>query len=285
MAEQERPVALSDDLRSYIAAHGKATTAIGSDADAVIVGEYHGFFNSELAAVRTTAMTRLVRELLKDARYRYFANESFLNAGPVRKGLHEYWQRGTLPPTLDGDGQDMDVQEVGRRILVRRFQPILDDLKARPRFVLSIGSRQGGPVRDRRIAQHFFEEVLDRRMAPRTPGVTLLGMIHASATPYNTGQTTTRMHLEKRGHKCVSILVLTDFIHRGNPDDQVVPLDGPATATIRLASLAASSPISFPTNLTMPGGKPSPIRSIRFADSDSGRCLAEQFDHIVLQRA
>lgn len=278
-------MALSDDLRTYIATHGKATTEIAGKPDVVIVGEYHGFYNSELAAPRTVAMTRLVRELLKDTRHRYFANESFLNAGPVRTALHHYWRRGVLPSALDGDTTKMDINEISRRILVRRFQPILDDLKVPPRFVLSIGSRQNGSVRDWRIAEHFFEEVLDRRMAPHTPGVVLLGMIHASAVPYHKGQTTTRMHLEKRKHKCASILVLTDFIHKSQPDDEVIPTSGPATATIRLTSLAAGSPISFPTNLTMPGGQPSPIRSIRFADSGSGRCLAEQFDHIVLQKA
>src|SRR6266849_7079774 len=87
------------------------------------------------------------------------------------------WLRAVLPPEFDpaAPGADaMDDQERGRRLIPRRFQPVLDDLRAKPRYVLSIGSRMGGAIRDRRLAQHFFEEVADRGIARKTPGVLLL---------------------------------------------------------------------------------------------------------------
>src|SRR5712671_2374793 len=154
---------LRDDLRAYILANGRPAITLGA-AEVVIVGETHGFLT---APIRTTAMRRLVRELLGDPRFRYFGNESFLNAGPVRQAIRDYWLRAVLPPEFDpaAPGADaMDDQERGRRLIPRRFQPVLDDLRAKPRYVLSIGSRMGGAIRDRRLAQHFFEEPA-RRLA------------------------------------------------------------------------------------------------------------------------
>src|SRR5215510_8369764 len=167
-------MALRDDLQDYMKKHGETATKLPSGAEVVIVGETHGFLKSNAAAIRTTAMTRLVRELLNDPRFRYFGNESFQNAGPTRRGIHDYWMRGVLPPEFkEGDPADeaLETQEVGRRVMPRRFKPVLDDLKAKPRYVLSIGSRMDGNIRDRRLAQHFFEEVADRGIKRNTPGV------------------------------------------------------------------------------------------------------------------
>lgn len=282
-------MALTDDLRDYIAKHGTATTDVGAWAGPVIVGEIHQFLKSGDAAIRSTASVRLLRELLKNARFRYFANESFLNAGPGRRGLREYWQNGTLPPTFDNSDPAqaaLDDQEVARRVLTRRFQAVLDDLKASPRYILPIGSRQGGAVRDRRLAQHFLEEALDRGIARQTPGVVLLGVTHAAATAFHDGQVTTRMILEQRGYRCVSILVLTDFSRASDNtiDDAVVPL-ADRTTTIRLAGLASKNPVSFRTDHPMPTGKTNPFRQIADAGSTSGRSLAEQYEFIVLQKA
>src|SRR6266849_3798836 len=60
------------------------------------------------------------------------------------------WLRAVLPPEFDpaAPGADaMDDQERRRRLIPRRFQPVLDDLRAKPRYVLSIGSRIGGAIR------------------------------------------------------------------------------------------------------------------------------------------
>jgi hypothetical protein len=281
-------MALADDLRDYMAKHGTATTEVGAWAGPVIVGEIHQFMLGE-APIRSVASVRLLRELLKDLRFRYFANESFLNAGPGRRRLHDYWQSGKLPPAFDPADPaqaTLDDEERASRVLTRRFQAVLDDLKLHPRYILPIGSRQGGTVRDRRLAQHFREEALDRGIAWQTPGVVLLGQSHAAGAAFHDDRATARMILEGQGYRCVSILLLTDFIRTSDNtiDDAVIPLAG-STATIRLAGLAAKSPISFRTDHVMPAGKTNPFRQIALAGSDSGRSLAEQFEHIVLHKA
>ena len=144
-----------------------------------------------------------------------------------------------------------------------------------------------GTIRDRRLAQHFLEEARDRVIARATPGVVLLGVLHAAATPFNNTRATTRMILEAQGYRCVSILVMTDFTRTsasGNTiDDAVVPLSGPV-AIMRLAGLANKSPISIRTDRAMPAGKTNPFRQIALATSDSGRSLAEQFEFVVIHK-
>jgi hypothetical protein len=272
-------VTLRDDLRDYIAANGRDAIALGA-AEVVIVGETHGFLS---AMIRTTAMRRLVRELLSDQRFRYFGNESFLNAGPIRQTVRDYWLHAVLPPNFDPAAPGaaaMDTVEVNRRLIPRRFQPVLDDLRAKPRYVLSIGSRTDGAIRDRRIAQHFFEEVADRGISRHTPGVLLLGAIHAAATPFLMGQTTTRMILERHSYRCTSILLMTDFADGGSSDDSVFPLASGAPPAARLLSLTLKSPISFSTRLAR-----SPFFRVREQFSDSGQSIAEQYEFVVLQRA
>src|SRR5262249_24905159 len=134
VARNEASMTLRDDLRDYMAANGQDTIALGTP-EVVIIGEIHGFLASNAAAIRTTSMTRLRRELLADQRFRYFGNESFQNAGPVREAIRDYWLRAILPPEFDNaaPGADaMDAQEIGRRVMPRRFQPVLNDLRARP---------------------------------------------------------------------------------------------------------------------------------------------------------
>jgi hypothetical protein len=272
---------LRDDLQNYIAANARATIELGT-AEVVIVGELHGRLRSNVAAIRTTAMTRLVRELLANQRFRYFGNESFQNAGPIRQAIRDYWLRAVLPPQFDATAPGaatMDAQQVGRRVAPRRFQPVLDDLRARPRYVLSIGSRSHGDDRDRRLAQHFFEEVTDRGITRHTPGVLLLGAAHAAATSFFLGQTTTRMILERHGYHCTSILVRTDFTADGISDDSVFPLASGTPPETRLGSLTLQSPVSFNTRLAG-----SPFFRVRDGYSDSGQSIAEQYEFMVLQR-
>jgi hypothetical protein len=283
-------MALENDLRDYIAQHGTAAPEVAAWQGPVIVGEIHQFLRSGDAPIRSIASVRLLRELLKNLRFRYFANESFFNAGPGRRGVHDYWQKGTLPPEFNKDDPAqaaLDDQEVARRVLTRRFQAVLDDLKLHPRYILPIGSRMMDlAIRDRRLAQHFFEEALDRGIARQTPGVVLLGVSHAAATAFHAGQVTTRMILEKQGYRCVSILLLTDFIRTSDNtiDDAVIPLTG-SPPMIRLAGLTAKSPISVRTDHAMPAGKTNPFRQIALEGSDSGRTLAEQFEFVVIQKA
>jgi hypothetical protein len=289
-------MALTDEIREYIARFGTPKTEITEKHSVAIAGEIHKPIFNDAAEIRAAASVRLLLELLRDHRYRYFGNESFLNAGAVRLGVRAYWRAATLPPPLDPADATRDLsaaqtEEIGRRAFVRRFQPVLDFLRANPRYVLSIGSRSSGPIRHRRLAQHFFEEVADRRITPSIRGVLLLGAAHASAARDADGATT-RMLIEKGGYACVSIRIVTDFVsQQGLADDAVVPLRDAAQITtvdqvvqagIQLTQLSVGNPVSVPTDRTF-GNQASPFRRVAFAGSD--RPVAEQFEHIVLQRA
>jgi hypothetical protein len=279
-------MALADDLRNYMNAHGHASITPAA-AEVVIVAEIHQHLLG-FGGFRTTAMTRVVSELLKDQRFRYFGNESFQNAGPVRQAIRDYWLRHVLPPHFDPDapGADaMDEQEAGARVMPRRFQPILDDLRAK-RYVLAIGSRtvptKGKYGRDHPLAQHFFEEIADRRIARGTPGVLLLGAAHAAAKPFFMGQTTTRMILEQRGYHCVSIRLMTDVMGDPHdpftPDDSVYPLASGKPPQISLSDLTSKPRIFFNTRLPH-----SPFFQVHDPGSDSGYSIAEEYEYIVLE--
>jgi hypothetical protein len=139
-------MSLADDLAKYMDDHGNAAITPRT-AEVVIVGEAHQHLTG-FGEFRTTSMRRVVSELLKNQRFRYFGNESFQNAGPVRQAIRDYWLRHVLlpgfgPHTPDPD-DDREAQEVGAREMPRRFQPILDDLRATKRAVLAIGTRVGG---------------------------------------------------------------------------------------------------------------------------------------------
>lgn len=296
-------MALIDDLKGYVSKFGSPTTDITAKHTVAIVGEIHASAWNNTSLVRATAATRLVLELLQNKRYRYFGNEHFSNAGPVRLGVREYLRSATLPPpvpeTVDPTNlNERQILERARSVETQRFKPVLDFLRADPRAVLSIGSSVNtGAGRDRRIAQHFFEELADRKMPPLTPGVILLGFSHASAVSVNDWPNT-RMLLEKGGHTCVSILVLTDF----GDDDSVTPLtkvpqaDAPtpigskvppasSPGPIRLTSLTTAKLSSFPTDQRLDPKRPSPFRSVAFVNlGDGKKSIAEQFEHIVLQK-
>jgi hypothetical protein len=278
-------MSLTDDLKAYMTKNARTGTTIDEKHDAAVVGETHAFLTSEEPTIRTTAVVRLLLELLKVDRYRYFANESYLNAGAVRVGVRNYLRDKSLPPAFDPKQTGLDQAELGRRVLTRRYQPVLDFLRSNPRYVLPIGSSLGrGAARDARIAQHLFEEMADRHLTAITPGIVLLGAFHAAAAPAESWPTT-RMVMEKHGYRCVSIRVLTDFVHEGFPDDLVVPVGTdlsniPAGAMIRLTSLVAKTPVTIPTAA---GDQTSPFRKVTFGDSNNS--VADQFEYVVLQKA
>ena len=84
-----------------------------------MVGELHAHLRSNDTAARATATTRLVRELLTDQRFRYFGNEWFQNAGPIKHAVRDYWVRTALGPAFDPAAPGaaaMDDQHVGARV-------------------------------------------------------------------------------------------------------------------------------------------------------------------------
>jgi len=128
-----------------------------------------------------------------------------------------------------------------------------------------------------RLAQHFFEEIADRRIARGTPGVLLLGAEHAAAKPFRMGQTTTRIILEQHGYHCTSILIVTDLSLGSWSNDSVFRMASGNPPAIRLGSLTLQSPISFNTRWAR-----SPFYEVRLENSDSGYSIAEQYEFVVL---
>jgi hypothetical protein len=270
-------MAVLEDLRTYIASHGSAALPPIENPHVVIVGEFH----SPRAPDRRAISVQIVRKLLLDRQYRFFGNESFFNAGAARENTRQYLRHGVLPPPFDPSNVT-DRSEAGSRIFTREFQPLLDDLRSNPRYVLPIGSRSRGPVRDARIARHFMEELQDRGGTTDMRGVLLLGASHAAARPYHRGQVSTRMILERNGFQCVSMLILTNYVEH-SPDDQVVEIvpqsstDTPETG--RFSDLFTGTIISVPIRADA-----SPFRRARLEKSDSGVSLANQYEFLILAR-
>ena len=266
-------MALAEDLRQYISQHGRAETPAVAESRVVIVGEYHG----------TREVVKFLQKLLRDRRYKFFGNESFLNAGVAQQGVRDYWRQSKLPPPFNPNDVNVAREETAKRIFIRQFQDVLDDLKLHPRYILSIGSRTKGGIRDWRLAQHFFDEALDRGIGPQTPGVLLLGAAHAAAVPFHNGWTTTRMYLEQKGYDCVSILHLTNFRRNAtHKDDTVFSATDPLG--VRLTRLMRGRHVSISTRRQSGNGQRSPFYDVRLKDCNTGKSLAEQFEYLVLAR-
>ena len=99
---------LREDLKAYIAKHGQPAITIAEPHSVAIVGEYHAPLWNDVAMIRADASVRLVLELLRNARYRFFSYESFFNAGPIRLGVRDYWRSAKLPPPIDPRRADRD---------------------------------------------------------------------------------------------------------------------------------------------------------------------------------
>ena len=163
-------MALTDDLKDYIALNSTATTVIKEKHNVAIVGETHAFLKTTDSEIRTKATVRLLLELLADVNYKYFANESYQNKGKIRRGVEEYMRTKTLPPAFDPKQTNLDIEEIGKRVLVRRYLPVLDFIRANPRYILNIGSLIDDDGRDAALAQNFLDEFKDARPAPRRRG-------------------------------------------------------------------------------------------------------------------
>jgi len=283
-------MALSDDLKDYIAKNSDTKTTIPDQHVVVIVGETHAPTEDTTgkSAVRTNSSTRLVQELLFDPKYRYYGSEYLDNAGPERRSVRQFLRDGIAPPRYD-PSKDSGIGDVEkkRRIFLNRQTPILENLREHPRYVLPIATDATGSARDARMAMHFFEEIKDRKLNHTVPGILLVGAFHAAKTPYDSWQTM-RMILEKHGYQCISIQIMTDYTASdGVEDDRVVSIDTklddikPADV-IRLTSLVSDTPVTIPTDNKW-GTQPSPFRKVTHGYSKSS--VAEQYDYVVLEKA
>jgi hypothetical protein len=254
-------MALIDDLRQYIAVNGHIGTP-SLNARALILAEFHG---TPLSGI-------ICRELLHNPRYRYFANESFLNATKVRSGVREYLYHRVLPTPFGPGDAGLDRFEQGKRILVPRFAAVLDDLRQHPRYILNIGSSLTGAARNQRLAKHFLDEIRDRGLSNQDRGILLVGAAHAAAVPFDGDATTTRMILERYQYKCASMLLLSA------PNDSVVAIHGEHRTRMDLTDLLGGRP-RLAMNLRQAG---SPFYSVKFAISTSSHSLASQYEYAIL---
>lgn len=267
-------MALADDLRAYFVRHGHAGPPDFENPRLILVGEFHG----SAATRRLDVSVRVLRQIFREGRYRFFANESFLNATVIRRGVREDWQHGILPPPYN-PVHPAGRYEDAKAIFVNAFHPLLNDFKARPAYILHIGSRATGTARDRRLAHHFFEEMHDRGLGTHSQGVLLLGAAHAAAVQFHRdAPVTTRMHLMRKLYPCVSMLLVTDYTRDGSDDDRVIKIGGPAES-VKLTAVAGPNPISVSTRRV-----DSPFRHVRLDDSDAGHSMSEQYEYVMVAR-
>ena len=232
---------------------------------------------------------RLLLELLGDVNYKYFANESYPNKGKIRSGVDDYVSTKTLPPVFDPKQTNLDIEEIGKRVLVRRYLPVLDFIRTNPRYILSIGSLIDGEGRDAVLAQNFRDEFKQRGLHVGDAGVLLLGSNHASATS-DFKYSTVREILHKGGLSCASIKVVTDYQKKGDaPDDAVFEQNNKPLADltvgdiIRLTSLVAKTPVTIAVDRTWTNNRASPFWRLTFGQSKVS--VAAQFEYIVVQKA
>ena len=265
-------MALVDDLKDYIALNSTPTTVIKEKHNVVIVGETHAFLKTTDSEIRTKAAVRLLLELLADVNCKYFANESYVTKGKIQRGVDDYLRTKTLPPAFDPKQTGLDMEEIGKRVLVRRYLPVLDFIRANPRYILNIGSLIDDDTRDAVLAKNFLDEFRTRGLHLGDKGVLLLGAVHATATS-DFKYSTVREVLHKRGVSCVSIKVVTDFKRGDVPDDAVFeqnnkPLtDLTVGDIIRLTSLVPKTPVTIAVDRSWTNGRASPFWRLTFGHS------------------
>ena len=177
-------------------------------------------------------------------------------------------------------------------MLVRRYQPVLDFIRANPRYILEHRQRsldgeapamrrwrRTSPTNSRRAAWHAGDA-----------GVLLLGAHHAAAVSDSKKSRPCAMILEKGGLSCVSIRKPDRLSEAGRHArrcrgrDQTKPLDAlKQDDLIRLTSLVDKTPVTIATNRDWTDKRASPFRRVTFGSSKVS--VAEQFEYIVLQKA
>lgn len=202
----------TDEVREVLAGGRRDIAAFLPEArqeagkSLIILGENHS---------AETRSVNVVLGLLADRRLLYVASEYFINAGEFRLEIQDFL--------------------AGRRNhlggLLCPYAPLFRELRARPRYLLFVGSRRD-QGRDLALANHFLEEHADRKHLRKTsPGVLVLGDFHAARRPG-----TTRMRLEQAGFAVLGARVFTDDIARdtGERCDRVWPVGAGADQVIRL---------------------------------------------------
>ena len=266
---------LVDELKKHISDNGKSDVEVRVEAErnslsrtVVIIGENHS---------GETRSVDLVRRLMKNDVYRFVASEYFLNAGAFRIEIRKFMQG--LRKTLGN--------------LLCPYESLLSDLKLKPRFILFVGSRSDNTdERDRRMAQHFVEEHVDRKLNRATPGVLVCGTNHAARVAPKGQKKTMRRWLEEAGFKIIGAMLATDDIDRATlkihkrlfRTDTVWPAGETQTESneIRLLDL-----VSTTSEYTVVPTKGSPFERVTdvWNGDASSPSMAERYELVILARS
>lgn len=198
---------LRDDLQSWLNRSDTPVNTIDSmlgltGVQSVMIGENHFF-----TAQRINPSVKFLQMLIERGRFRYLANEWFLNAGPARQAVRQL----VAPGGTLREVPSRRSERVLARIIPAAFGPVVAAARRRRMFVLSIGSRfRDIRSRDQRLAQHFEETMANRGLSQNAPGVFLLGAAHAGAQPFRQGSRTMRQLLQARGYRFVSVRIVSN---------------------------------------------------------------------------
>jgi hypothetical protein len=267
-------MALADDLRTYFRTYGHVGPPRFGNKRVVIVGEVHN-----VLAPRYTVSVAVLRQIFRDGRYRFFANESYFNATIVRTAVRDDWKHGVVPPPYNPASHYTSRYEIAKAVVVDAFHPLLNELKTKHVYVLHIGSRvTGHRARDTSIAHHFVDEMNDRGLSTHTHGVMLVGAAHAAAVPFDTGSSVTmRMHLKHKLYHCVSMLLVTDHVDQKGIDDRVIKIG--STESVRLTDIVGEQPMSVATHHPN-----SPFRHVILEGSDLTNSIASQYEYVMVHK-
>jgi hypothetical protein len=304
LLDSESDMALTDDLKDYIARNGTTVTKIAEKHDIAFVGELHLSVDIKESAeesrkdMRIKAVVRLLLELLKDPKYKFLASEHFFRTGVVRTAVDRYMRDKTVPPAAAPGETNME--EIAKSVEVIRFQPVLDFIKANGRGILSIGSIiSKDDLRDMALFKEFALEFREHGFHAGDAGILHVGAYHALGKS-DQSYATVRQILEKGGYTCVSIRVVTSKTDLFAEQGRALDWDKlPTSDFIELKSLVAKTPVTIPTDRKGTGGKASPFRSLVFYSEAINKVpgglkgkvpvptgmvsVAEQYEYIVFQ--
>ena len=271
---QGKKKTLVDELKEHIKVKGSSEVEkrieeerVKLERTVVLIAENHS---------AETRSVDLARRLLKNNVYRFIASEYFLNAGEFRIEIRDFL-RG-LRKSLGG--------------LLCPYITLLRDLRLKPRFILFVGSRANRlDDRDRRIARHFVEEIVDRKLNKATPGVLVCGITHGSRVADERQEKTMRVRLEDNGFKILGARLATDDIDRasikiGKPKrtDKVWPTGATQTDSnaMHLVDLVPST-----AEYTVVATKGSPFERVTDDENEVGSSslsMAQRYELVIIAK-
>lgn len=220
----------------------------------------------------TTRSADLARRLLENEAYRFIASESFLNAGRFRIEIREF-MRGARKSLSSP---------------ICAYAKLLEHLKRKPRFMLFAGSRAEAN-RDPRLAQHFLDEIADRKLKRTTPGILICGINHGARVVRGPSKTM-RRRLEDAGFGVLGVRLASDDFDRAEcrqnrlvRTDTVWPVGETQTDSnaVRLLDLVTTT-----AEYTVVPTRSSPFERVTDdrVDGSSSLSVADRYELVVLAK-